>query len=157
MIQIEDVMTRNPSTLSRFSSLADARQLMSENKFRHVPVVDDDGGLLGIVSQRNVLAHGNADALAIGKEELLENEKGILLADIMTSGLITITPKTSIRAAAQLILKHKVGCLPVLDHESKMVGIVTDTDFVAITTQLLEIMEETDPVSYDELLADADY
>jgi len=156
MIQIEDVMTRNPSTLSRFSSLADARQLMSENKFRHVPVVDD-GELLGVVSQRNVLAHGNADALAVGKEELLENEKGILLADIMTSDLITIGPKTSIRSAAQLILKHKVGCLPVINNEGKMAGIVTDTDFVAITTQLLEIMEETDPVSYDELLADADY
>jgi CBS domain-containing protein len=149
MIIIEDVMTREPFTLSRFSSLKDARALMNEKCIRHVPIVDEQNVLVGLVSQRDVLAHGQADAVKVGQEELLENESGTLLADVMTEQLVTIPPTANVRSAAQALFNYKFGCLPVVDEQQHLLGIVTDTDFVAITIQLLEMAEEVEPVADD--------
>ncbi len=150
MVTIGEVMTQQPCTLSRFNSLKDARQLMEEKRFRHIPIVDDDNRLIGLVSQRNVLAFSTVDQSVVGKDECLENEVGTLLADIMTTELITVTTKDSVRTAAQLIYEKKIGCLPVVNGENELLGIVTDSDFVAITIHLLELAEHAEPLSEDE-------
>ncbi len=146
MIIIEDVMTPKPLTLSAFASLADARRLMETNRFRHVPIVDEQGKLVGIVSQRNVLAHSLVDAAKVGEDELRDNETGILLADIMVTEPVTVSPKATVRSAAQQLFDHKIGCLPVVDDQGLLLGIITDSDFVAITIQLLELAEHSEPV-----------
>lgn len=142
MIKIEDMMTRNPRTLLRSNSLQDAKNLMSEHDIRHVPVVDIDNKLLGVVTQRDILAV---------QESILEKDATTSsytlttsLDKIMAQGVMTASPKAGLKESAVYMQKHKVGCLPVLD-QGKLVGIITDTDFVSIAINLLELQEEVEP------------
>jgi len=150
MVTIEDVMSANPVTLSRFNSLADARQLMKEKGFRHIPIVGDGGELLGLVSQRDVLSRGSSSQLLIDDEELRKTESGTLIADVMITNLTTIMPNLAVEDAAKILHKYKYGCLPVVDKKNVLQGIITDHDFVEITIQLLEMMRRREPPELDE-------
>ena len=150
MVTIEDVMSVNPVTLSRFDSLADARQLMNEKGFRHIPIVGDNGELLGLVSQRDVLSRGNSSQLLVEDEELRKVETGTLIADIMTTNLTTVMPSLQVEDAAKILHKYKFGCLPVVDKKNVLKGIITDHDFVEITIQLLGMMRRNEPPEIDE-------
>ncbi len=150
MITVEEVMTRNPITLSQYSSLDDARKLMEEKRFRHIPIIDNNNELIGLVTQRNVLANAISSQNFVDKEELAKIEKGTLLADVMTTGLRTVHPSMKIADAANLIHKYKFGCLPVVNDNNHLVGIITDHDFVEITIQLLEMMDAADPIAIED-------
>ncbi|WP_144393013.1 CBS domain-containing protein [Pleionea sediminis] len=150
MIAIEDVMTQNPITLSRFNSLADARKLMKDKGFRHVPIVNEFGELVGLVTQRTIYQYGISSQTFMDEKELSEIETGTLLSDIMTTELTTVSPRCKVNRAAEIIHKHKFGCLPVVDADKKLKGIITDHDFVTICVQLLEMLEESEPLEDDE-------
>lgn len=150
MITIEELMTPKPLTLSQYSSLADARKTMKENRIRHIPVVNEAQELIGLVTQRTVLTHGVSSQTFASDKELADIEAGVLLSDIMTKNLTTITPDCGVREAAQIIHKQKFGCLPVVTDKNKLVGIITDHDFVATTIHLLELMEQSEPIEDDE-------
>ncbi|MET1254290.1 CBS domain-containing protein [Aliikangiella maris] len=149
MLAVEDVMTPNPITLTRYDSLADARRLMRKHGFRHLPIVEGDRQLIGLVSERNVLANSISSQNFVNQEELAKIESGTLIADIMTNDIVTVTSNTTITHAALLIHKKKFGCLPVVNNANQIVGIITDHDFVAITVQLLEMMEQGEPPELD--------
>jgi CBS domain-containing protein len=150
MITVEEIMTQNPVTLSRYNSLHDARKLMDEKRFRHIPIVDENKILIGLVTQRNILANGISSQSLIEADELAKIEQGTLLADIMTTDLTTISSKLKISDAAHIIHKHKFGCLPVTNSSDQLVGIITDHDFVEITIQLLDMMDASEPME-DEI------
>ncbi len=150
MITVKEMMTTNPITLSRHNNLSDARKLMEEKRFRHLPIVDNNNQLVGLVTQRNVLANSVSQRVMIDLEELNRIESGTLLTDIMTRELTTVTTDVKIGDAAQLIYKNKFGCLPVVDKNNQLIGIITDHDFVAITIQLLDVIEATEPLEMEE-------
>jgi CBS domain-containing protein len=74
------------------------------------------------------------------------------ITDAMVTDVATVDVNASLRHAALFLEKHKIGCLPVLDND-KLVGIITDTDFVAVAINLLEQLEETEPLDegYDDV------
>ena len=146
MITVAEIMTKNPATLSRFNSLSDARKLMAEKRFRHIPIIDENNMLIGLVTQRTVLEHGISSQNFIDSDELAKIEQGTLLADIMTTNLTTISEKLKIGDAATIVHKHKFGCLPVVNENNELVGIITDHDFVEMTIQLLDMMEQSEPL-----------
>ncbi len=150
MILIEDVMTPNPVTLTRYNSLADARRIMKERRFRHIPIVNEFDQVIGIVSHRNVLQHGLTSQSFLEEHELAEIENGTLIADIMISPVTTISPTCTIKRAAEMVHKYKYGCLPVVNSDRKLVGIVTDHDFVAISIHLLEMLEDSEPLNLED-------
>jgi len=150
MLTVEEFMSANPVTLSRYNSLADARKLMDEKGFRHIPIVDDQQYLIGLVSQRNILAHATSSQTFLDRDELAKIESGTLLADIMVSNLTTISPDMNVADAAHLIHKKKFGCLPVVDEENRLKGIITDHDFVAMTLQLLDTMDQSEPLGDED-------
>jgi len=150
MITVEDVMTRDPVTLSRFNSLADARKPMNEKRFRHIPIVNEHKELIGLVTQRNVFQHGVSSQTFMDENELSQIETGTLLSDVMTTHLTTVSPTQNIRHAAQLVFKNKFDCLPVIDDDGKLLGIITDHDFVEMTLHLLELMDEKEPIELDD-------
>ena len=150
MVTIQEVMSSKPVTLSRFNSLADARQLMNEKGFRHIPIVGDKGELLGLVSQRDVLSLGSSSQSLVEDEELKKIEAGTLIADIMTTNLKTVLPNLQVEDAAKILHKYKFGCLPVVDKNNILQGIITDHDFVEITIQILEMMRRNEPQEIDE-------
>jgi len=144
MFSIEAIMSTNLITVSPSANLAEARTLMHDNRIHHIPVVDDDK-LVGLITLTNVLAATDS-FLRDPKNRIHANE--ILIQDAMVLDVATVDINASLRHAALFLEKHKIGCLPVMD-DDKLVGIITDTDFVAVAINLLEQIEETEPVVED--------
>ncbi|MEH6634645.1 MAG: CBS domain-containing protein [Halioglobus sp.] len=151
MLTVAEIMTREPYTLSADDSLATARQLMTEHHIRHIPVVSVDNDLVGLVSHRDILSAADSSILnevASGDSR----DQYVAISSIMSYPVQTATEHTGLRAAAMRLQQHKLGCLPVLN-KSKLVGIITDADFVSIAINLMEQLEETEPEEddFDEL------
>jgi len=142
MLTVAEIMTREPYTLGPDDTLATARQLLAEHHIRHIPIVSAEGALLGVVSQRDVLAAGDTTVLNRSGGGIIETY--VALSTIMSTPVQIAEESTSLRGAALHLLKHKVGCLPVL-RKSRLVGIITDSDFVAIAVNLMEQLEAAEP------------
>jgi CBS domain-containing protein len=127
---VKDLMTSNVVTLDHNESLATADDLMKLGRIRHILVVDEDGCLAGVLSQRDLFLGGLLKALGYGAHAKARALATMVVKEAMTAEVITTTPDTSLSEAAQVMLKHKIGCLPVLD-EDKIAGILTESDFVA--------------------------
>lgn len=153
MITIDEFMTSEPYTLRETDSLNDARQVMTEKHLRHIPITDNDNHLLGLVTQRDVLAATEPGLARAGETTVkLEAETaGIRLADIMVRNVKTALKTDSLRQAAVYLQGHKYGCLPVVS-DDRLVGIITDSDFIEIAINLLEQVE----LSEDEVDAGED-
>lgn len=119
-ICIADLMTRDPVTLSERTTAARALALLDEVGIRHLPVVDHDQNLVGVISQRDLYAAVRA------------GDTRRPLAALMQAEVVAVTPDTPAHEAAYLMLHHGIGCLPVIDRDDHLVGIATDADFVRV-------------------------
>lgn len=141
MITVAEMMTTGTKTLTKDDSLADAQAIMEKFSCHHVPIVRNGSQLDGLVSQRDVLKITESslvqDTARIDPEQLK-------ISEFMTSDVFTVQPETSLRKAAIYIRTQRYGCLPVVDG-NKLVGIITDSDFVNIAIDLLEQIEESEP------------
>ncbi len=143
MLTVSEIMTREPYTLGPDSNLAEARQLMAEHHIRHIPVLSNDGSLVGLVSQRDVLAA--EDSSVVSSQQAIDaTDRYVALSSVMTAPVQTVDERDSLRGTAIILQKSKVGCLPVL-RDGELVGIITDTDFVAIAINLMEQLEAQEP------------
>lgn len=106
-----------------------AASLMHWRHVRHVPVEDDGGHLIGIVSHRDLI-----ELLASGK---LAASEPIIVRDIMKTELVTIAPDTPTLEALELMREHDIGCLPVVK-DARLVGLVTAYDFLTVSAKLFE-------------------
>ena len=143
MITINDFMTEKPYTLGETDSLADARQIMTEKNIRHIPVTDSENDLLGLVTQRDVLAATVPELMKGNDKALQVSELNIKLSEIMIRNVKTITEDDSLRQAAMYMQSHKYGCLPVVSKDG-LIGIITDSDFVDIAINLIEQVEQSE-------------
>jgi CBS domain-containing membrane protein len=146
MLTVADIMTREPYTLGPDDTLATARNRMAEHHIRHIPIVSGEGSLIGLVSQRDVLSA--ADSTVVNKESGDEREGYVALSSIMTTPVHTAEESASLRGTALLLQQKKLGCLPVM-RKGALVGIVTDSDFVAIAINLMEQLEAVEPEEDD--------
>ena len=146
MLTVAEIMTREPYTLGPDDSLASARKLMAEHHIRHIPVLSAEGTLIGVVTQRDVLAAGDSTVVS-GKADRA-GEDYVALSAIMTTPVQTVDENASLRGTAMHLQKNKLGCLPVL-RKGKLVGIITDSDFVAIAINLMEQLEQSEPEEMD--------
>ena len=140
MITIEEFMTPGPCTLRASDTLQDARAVMTEKHIRHIPITDDDNHLLGLVTQRDVLA-ATGPRVNAGSDAPVEADCAKTpLAEVMVREVSVIHPTASLRQAALYLQAHKFGCLPVVA-DDRLIGIITDSDFIAIAINLLEQAE----------------
>ncbi len=147
MLNVIDIMTTDVYTLAPDDSLQDARKLMAEHNIRHVPVVEEDQRLKGLLSQRDVLAGANSVLLPhAGEAEAMESR--IAISSLMTLDPITTDEHAGLRSAALLMQHHRIGCLPVV-RDGILIGIITDSDFVAVAINLIEQLELVEPVEKD--------
>ncbi len=129
--KVRDIMTTDLFTLRADDSLETLYDAMDLRHIRHVPVVDDDGDLVGLVSQRDLLkgALGDAEALPVSiKRDLLSEIK---VSQIMTLDPESVEPSEDLSSAGATLLEYKFGCLPVCENRS-LVGIITESDFVKL-------------------------
>lgn len=148
MFNITEIMTTDVYTLSPDDTLQAARRLMAEHNIRHIPVVDDNRRLTGLLSQRDVLA-GSESVLLSHSEDSESVESSTAISSLMTRNPITIEEDASLRGTALLMQGHRIGCLPVV-RDGILVGIITDTDFVAVAINLIEQLELVEPVETDQ-------
>ena len=120
-------MTENMITITPQTTLPEAQRIMFEHKIRRLPVVKSDK-LVGIVTLGDIREAKPSDATTLSIYELNYLMDKLTAKDFMTPNPITITPDATIGDAARLMVEHKVGGLPVVDHD-KLVGIITETDF----------------------------
>jgi len=151
MFTIEAIMSTNLITLPANATLAEARALMHENRIHHIPVVKGDK-LIGLITLTDVLA---ATDSFLREDNTRIHADSISIEETMVTDIMTVDVHASLRQAALFIERHKIGCLPVLDNE-KLVGIITDTDFVAVAINLLEQLEESEPLDDDFDYEDVD-
>jgi CBS domain-containing membrane protein len=130
-LQVRDVMTQQVTTLKRNDQLSLANDIMQLGRVRHLPVLDDDGRLAGILSQRDLFRGALAHALGYGQHAQRKMLDSLLVKEVMSSDVITTRPDTPLVEAARVLLERKIGCLPIVEGE-QLVGILTEADFVAI-------------------------
>jgi acetoin utilization protein AcuB len=126
---MREKIQRNPVTISPEASFFDARNLIHEKGIRHLPVVDKNNVVVGIVTDRDIREAAPSDATLLSVQELNYLLGKLKVSSIMTpkAKLITITPDTLIEEAVQLMHDNKIGCLPVVEG-GKLYGIFTETD-----------------------------
>ncbi len=129
-VKVEDYMTTQLFTVQEDELLEMVAFLMERNQIRHVPVEDEQNRLVGLVSYRSILRM----ASDMGNE----GDKGTTpVKTIMERDPVCVTPETSTLEAIDMMRKNAVSCLPVLKGE-KLVGLVTEADFMPIAYELLE-------------------
>jgi len=127
-MKISDLMIPDPITITANASITDALELMKLNSIRHLPVVSGGNLLRGFVT------------LADLKQGLIPSMVGdVSLSDLMISDPIVVGPEEDIEIAAQLIYKHKIGGMPVVEGE-KLVGIITESDILRTFIDMMGIL-----------------
>ncbi|MCB1026020.1 MAG: CBS domain-containing protein [Acidobacteria bacterium] len=126
---VERFMARDLFTVRPEDVIDLAASLMNWKHIRHVPVEDDEGNLVGVVSHRDLLE------IMAGNRNTEKDE--IVVKDIMKTDLITISPEVSTLEALNLMREHNIGCLPIVRQE-KLIGLVTAHDFLTVSAKLFE-------------------
>ena len=126
---IREKIQKDPITISPDASFYEARNIIHEKGVRHLPVVDKNNRLVGIVTDGDIREAAPSDATLLSVQELNYLLGKLKVSSFMTpkEKLITITPDTIIEEAVQLMHDNKIGCLPVLEGD-KLYGIFTETD-----------------------------
>jgi len=145
--RVADVMTRYAVAVGRGASFQDMAAQLSRFRVSAFPVVDDDGTVIGVVSETDMLTRHAVDlareALAgeHAGEELREPD-GLTAGDLMTQPAVTITPGGSVEHAARLMYNCRVRRLPVVDADGRLVGIISRADVLAVFDRTDEEIRE---------------
>jgi CBS domain-containing membrane protein len=131
---VRDAMTPDVVTLERNEKLLVADDVMRLGRIRHLPIVDESGELVGIVSQRDLFHSGLLRALGYGSHAQREALDMVVVKEAMRGQVVTTTPDTDLSDAAALMLERKIGCLVVVEGK-KIVGILTESDFVKLAVR----------------------
>ncbi|HXE73054.1 MAG TPA: CBS domain-containing protein [Candidatus Nitrosotenuis sp.] len=141
-MKVADYMTRELVTVRPDTSFLEAGRLMRKNRIRRLPVVDEQGHLVGIVTDRDIRSHRPSEATSLDVWELHELIDRLKVRDVMKRSVVTVTPETPIEDAAVLMRHEKVGGLPVVEG-GKPVGIITESDlFDAFTDVFRRLRQE---------------
>jgi len=132
MLDISEIMTprRSLVIIGPDATIGEARRAMAAHAIRHLPVLDDAGALVGLISQTDVLVAGTG----VDKP----------VREIMVREIDTVDERSNVRHAALMMFRNKRSCLPVT-RDGRLQGIVTDSDFLGVAIALMEQLESAEP------------
>jgi len=153
--RVKDVMTRQPYTVDAETPIATAIAVMRDRGVRHLPVVDDAGALVGMLSDRDlrdaVFAPAFAEHLSLVARRRLRGLsaalEGLRVKDVMTWDAVTTKPEASLAQAAAVMFEGRFGSLPVVEKD-ELVGIITERDVLRALAQTLPSVRGIDPDTY---------
>lgn len=128
-ISVGDFMTRDLVTVNEEDDLALAESMLRLGGIRHLPVVRR-GQLVGLVTHRDLL-----------RSAASQDRRTTRAGDIMTRDIESVRPGTSLVRAARLMLEKKFGCLPVVEDDGRLVGIITEADFVRFAADVVQDLD----------------
>jgi CBS domain-containing protein len=131
---VRDLMTRDVVTMGRNETLRTVDDVMRLGRIRHMPIIDDDGALAGVLSQRDLFQSGLLRALGYGSHARDRALDTLVVKEAMKTDVVTTTPDARLADAAKLMFERKIGCLIVLEN-GKIVGILTEADFVRLAME----------------------
>lgn len=123
---IKDYMTSSPVTVSESADYKSAFAVMRNKEIHHLPVVNSAEGLVGILALRDL----NMAARCF-------KEAPVEISQVMLTPVLTVKTDDSLASAADLMIEHKIGCLPVLDDQDRLTGMLTETDLFHALRDLL--------------------
>ena len=136
-MNVNDLMTADPISVTESTNLLSTKERMKVARVRHLPVVRGKH-VIGIVTHRDILSASPSIIAEIDvqlRENLLSQ---IPVSAVLNERLITVYKETNVIKAIDLMLLHKLGCLPVVDEKKELVGILTESDFLKLTKTFLE-------------------
>lgn len=133
---VKDRMTPHPITVTPDTTHKQAAELMREHNIHHLPVVNKEGKVVGIVVEEDLLAAQPSPATTLSIYEIHGLLSRLKLKDIMSHPVYSTTPDCPLEEAARLMLENGIGCLPIMENDT-LIGIITDTDiFQSLVTIL---------------------
>src|SRR3990170_1756970 len=133
---VKERMSQHPILYAPDMSISEALNLMKKEKIRRLPVVDKNGHLVGIVSDKDLLHASPSPATSLSVWEITYLMGKITVADVMTKQVITVTEDTPVEDAARIMADNKIGGLPVVK-DGNVIGIITETDLFRLFLELL--------------------
>ena len=130
--RVADVMTRKVFTLRPEQTFADTVNLMSKHSFRHFPVVESPMRLVGVISDRDILR-------AVAR---ISDWNTSYVHQFMSRDVVAVKPDTRLSHATGIMLSKRINCLPVLDDNDVVCGIITTTDLLKVFRSIQESLEQ---------------
>ena len=127
-------MTINPVTTTPDMGVFEAFELMKSEGVQRLPVLDDEGNLVGIISEKNITSAAADREVSIVEFALLLSK--IKVGDVMTKEVITVSVDDPVELAARKMSDNDISILPVVDHEGKLVGVVSRSDLFRLLLEL---------------------
>ena len=122
-------MTPQPVTTPPDTAVGEVWRIMNERRFRHMLVAEDSGHLVGIVTQRDLLVTARAS------ERKIDFDDDRPVSEVMSRTMDTVRPECCAAEAARHMLRTKRSCLPVVDEEGALVGVLTEADYLRLATR----------------------
>ncbi len=133
---VRDRMTPDPICGHPDMPVTEADALMRKHNIRHLPILDEQGSLVGLITQRSLLRALPSDVSSFSRFEISFILGRIKANEVMVKGVFTIDENTAIEEAARIMADRKIGCLPVM-REGQLAGIITDNDLFSLMVDLL--------------------
>jgi len=127
-------MTPDPITITTGTSLREALELIRSKSFRHLPIVDEEGKLAGITTEKSLVYASPTSATSLSVFEVDYILSRTKVEQIIQGEPITVESDLPIEEAARVMIDHRIGCLPVVEGE-KLVGIISDTDIFRVLVE----------------------
>jgi len=137
---VSERMTKDTIVVRDDTPIDEAMKIMRDNKVRRLPVLNDKGALVGIVSERDLLYVSPSPATSLSIHEIHYLISKITVGEVMTEDVITVTEDTPLEEAARIMADNKIGGLPVVS-DGELAGIITETDLFKIFLELLGARE----------------
>ena len=138
---VRERMSKQPVTITADVPITEALRIMRENQVRRLPVLDSEGALIGIVSEKDLLYASPSPATSLSIYEMHYMLSRLKVTELMTPDPVTITPDTLLEEAALIMADNKIGGLPVMEN-GQLVGIITETDIFKVFLELLGAREK---------------
>lgn len=129
-------MSTKPVTIPADACITEALRVMRQNQVRRLPVLDQEGNMVGIVSEKDLLYASPSPATSLSIYEMHDLLSRLQVSELMTTDLITVTPDMPLEEAARVMVDNKLGGLPVVEN-GNLVGIITETDIFKVFLELL--------------------
>jgi len=131
---VRDRMTPNPTTVTTDTTLKDAIELVRSKPFRHLPVLDENGKLVGVVTEKSLVYAAPTPITTLSIFEVDYVLSRVKIGQLLHREVIAVEPDLPIEEAASIMVENRIGCLPIVEH-GELVGIISDTDIFCVLVE----------------------